>query len=125
MVMISLNLNNFSELPVLSEVFGSYDNSYEYTADGIFRKKASPFCSKCNSHMVHNGYNIYGKKELGDIKIGRYKCPNCNCTHEEKTPFSENSKKKWSKKKVHVMKKGEKYVMTSNIQRKDVVKNIV
>ena len=92
MVTINLNLNNFSELPVLSEVFGSYDNSYEYTADGIFRKKASPFCPKCNSPMVHNGYNIYGKKELGDIKIGRYKCPNCNCTHEENRSFWEGLK---------------------------------
>src|SRR5674536_401945 len=74
MVTINLNLNNFSELPILSEVFGSYDNSYEYTADEIFRKKASSFCPKCNSPMVHNGYNIYGKNDLGDIKIGRYKC---------------------------------------------------
>ena len=65
MVTINLNFNNFSELPILSEVFGSYGNSYEYTADEIFRKKASPFCPKCNSPMVHNGYNIYGKKELG------------------------------------------------------------
>ena len=43
MVTINLNFNNFSELPILSEVFGSFDNSYEYTADEIFRKKASPF----------------------------------------------------------------------------------
>jgi len=48
MVTINLNFNNFSELPILSEVFGSFDNSYEYTADEIFRKKASPFCPKCN-----------------------------------------------------------------------------
>src|SRR5664280_1417257 len=92
MVTINLNLNNFSELPILSEVFGSYDNSYEYTADEIFRKKASSFCPKCNSPMVHNGYNIYGKKDLGDIKIGRYKCPNCNFTHEENRSFWEGLK---------------------------------
>jgi hypothetical protein len=92
MVTINLNFNNFSELPILSEVFGSFDNSYEYTADEIFRKKASPFCPKCNSPMVHNGYNIYGKKELGDIKIGRYKCPNCNCTYEENRSFWEGLK---------------------------------
>src|SRR5665647_3249988 len=92
MVTINLNFNNFSGLPTFLEVFGSYDNSYEYTADEIFRKKASPFCPKCNSPMVHNGYNIYGKKELGDIKIGRYKCPNCNCTHEENRSFWEGLK---------------------------------
>src|SRR5659263_138118 len=42
--------------------------------------------------MVHNGYNIYTKKGLGDIKIGRYKCSNCNCTPEENHSFWENLK---------------------------------
>jgi hypothetical protein len=92
MVTINLNLNNFSELPTLLEVFSSFDNSYEYTAEGIFRRKVSPFCPKCNNQMVHNGYNIYTKKELGEIKIGRYECPNCNCTDEENRSFWERLK---------------------------------
>src|SRR5664280_2031510 len=92
MVTINLNFNNFSGLSTFLEVFCSYDNSYEYTADEIFHKKAYPFCPKCNSPIVNNGYNIYGKKELGDIKIGRYKCPNCNCTHEENRSFWEGLK---------------------------------
>jgi len=92
MVSINLNLNNFSELPTLLDVFGSYDNSYEYTAEGIFRRKTSPFCPECNVPMVHNGYNIYTKKGLGDIKIGRYKCSNCNCTLEENRSFWEGIK---------------------------------
>src|SRR5665647_3400498 len=92
MVTINLNLNNFSELPILSEVFGSFDNNYEYTAEGIFRRKAPPFCPRCNSPMVHNGYNIYTKKRLGNIKIGRYKCSNCNCTPEENRSFWEGLK---------------------------------
>jgi hypothetical protein len=62
MVTTNLNLNNFSGLPILLEVFGDFDNNYEYTAKGIFRRKASPFCPKCNSSMVHNGYNICTKK---------------------------------------------------------------
>src|SRR5660398_204262 len=36
MVTINLNFNNFSGLPTLLEVFGSFDNNYEYTAEGIF-----------------------------------------------------------------------------------------
>src|SRR5450756_3005259 len=83
MVTINLNFNNFSGLPTFLEVFGSFDNNYEYTAEGIFRRKVPPFCPRCSSPMVHNGYNIYTKKGLGDIKIGRYKCSNCNCTPEE------------------------------------------
>jgi len=92
MVAINLNLNNFSELPILLEAFGSFDNNYEYTAEGIFRRKTPPSCPRCNSPMVHNGYNIYTKKGLGNIKIGRYKCSNCNCTPEETHSFWENLK---------------------------------
>jgi len=55
MVTINLNFNNFSGLSTLLEVFGSFDNNYEYTAEGIFRRKAPPFCPRCNSPMVHNG----------------------------------------------------------------------
>src|SRR5665647_1119853 len=82
MVTINLNFNNFSGLPTLLEVFGSFYNNYEYTTEGIFRRKVPPFCPRCSSPMVHNGYNIYTKKGLRDIKIGRYKCSNCNCTPE-------------------------------------------
>ena len=92
MVTINLNFNNFSGLPTFLEVFGSFDNNYEYTAEGIFRRKAPPFCPRCSSPMVHNGYNIYTKKGLGDIKIGRYKCSNCNCTPEENRSFWEGLK---------------------------------
>ncbi|AKB23710.1 Mobile element protein [Methanosarcina sp. MTP4] len=92
MVTIYLNLNNFSELPTLLDIFGNYDNDYEYTAEGIFRKKTSPSCPKCNIPMVHNGYNTYTKKGLGDVKIGKYKCSNCNCTLEENRSFWEEIK---------------------------------
>src|SRR5674536_234868 len=92
MVTINLNFNNFSGLPTLLEVFGSFDNNYEYTAEGIFRRKVPPFCPRCSSPMVHNGYNIYTKKGLGDIKIGRYKCSNCDCTPEENRSFWEGLK---------------------------------
>src|SRR5665647_881635 len=68
MVTINLNFNNFSGLPTLLEVFGSFDNNYEYTAEGIFRRKSPPFCPRCSSPMVHNGYNIYTKKGLGTSK---------------------------------------------------------
>ena len=92
MVTINLNFNNFSGLPTLLEVFGSFDNNYEYTEEGIFRRKAPPFCPRCNSSMVHNSYNKYTKKGLGDIKIGRCKCSNCNCTPEENRSFWEGLK---------------------------------
>src|SRR5665647_3025347 len=68
MVTINLNFNNFSGLPTLLEVFGSFDNNYEYTAEGIFRRKVPPFCPRCSSPMVHNGYNIYTKKGLETSK---------------------------------------------------------
>ena len=39
MVTIKLTSNNFSELPILRDIFGSFDNNQEYTAGGIFCRK--------------------------------------------------------------------------------------
>jgi hypothetical protein len=42
--------------------------------------------------MNHNGYNIYSKKNLGNVKIGRYICPSCGESGEEGRGFWENMK---------------------------------
>jgi len=87
MVIINLTLNNLSELPALSYLFDSYSNDYEYTTRGIFRRKIPPACPICSAPMVHNGYNLYIKKGLGKISIGRYKYQNCGSTDEEDHSF--------------------------------------
>ena len=92
MVTINLNLNNFSELPVLIDLLGRFSNDYEYTTRGIFRRKNPPICPICNNSMVHNGYNQYTKQGLGEVNIGRYKCSNCGYTHEEDRSFWEDLK---------------------------------
>ena len=92
MVNINLNLNNFSELPVLIDLLGRFSNDYEYTTRGIFRRKNPPICPICNNSMVHNGYNQYTKQGLGEVNIGRYKCSNCGYTHEEDRSFWEDLK---------------------------------
>lgn len=92
MVIINLTLNNLSELPALSYLFDSYSNDYEYTTRGIFRRKIPPACPICSAPMVHNGYNLYIKKGLGKISIGRYKCQNCGSTDEEDHSFWEGLK---------------------------------
>jgi len=92
MTTIHLNPNNFSGLPFLSEIFERFDDNYDYTGKGIFRRKNPPSCPICNSYMVHNGYNIYFKKGLGGVKIGRYKCSNCCNTQEENRDFWEDLK---------------------------------
>ena len=92
MVTINLTLNNFSELPVLIDLFGRFGNEYEYSTRGIFRRKIPPTCPICNNYMVHNGYNSYSKQGLGEINIGRYKCTNCGNTGEEDHSFWEDLK---------------------------------
>jgi hypothetical protein len=42
--------------------------------------------------MVYNGYNTYGKKGLGSVKIGRYECPSCDKPCEEERSFWERLK---------------------------------
>ena len=92
MVTINLTFNNFSELPVLIDLLGQFGNEYEYTANGIFRRKIPLVCPICSNPMVHNGYNSYSKQGLGEINIGRYKCSNCGNTQEEDRCFWENLK---------------------------------
>jgi hypothetical protein len=92
MVTINLTLNNFSELPSLLYLFDSFDNDYEYTTKGVFRRKTPPACPICSTPMIHNGYNSYTKQGLGEINIGRYKCSNCGSTQEEDRSFWEDIK---------------------------------
>jgi len=73
-------------------IFGEYSSDYVYTAAGIFRRTVPPLCPKCGTQMNHNGYNTYGKKCLGSVKIGRYICPSCFEPCEEERSFWENLK---------------------------------
>jgi transposase-like protein len=83
MVTISSTFKNMSEIPNLQNVFGNFDNDYEYTATGIFRRIEPPQCPECNNKTVHNGFNKYTKKGLGIIKIGKYLCKHCGKMLEE------------------------------------------
>src|SRR5674476_1575970 len=117
MVTINLNFNNFSGLPTLLEVFGSFDNNYEYTADGIFRRKVPPFCPRCSSPMVHNGYNIYTKKGLGAVSYTHLRAHetgrNLVCRlllekKKKKKKIKKKKKKKNNKKKKRIIYKKNK-----------------
>ena len=74
MVTINLNLNNFSELPILIDLLCWFENDYEYTTRGNLRRKIPPLCPICANPMVHNGYNSYTTQGIGEINICRYKC---------------------------------------------------
>ncbi len=92
MASVNTNLNNFSYWELMHTVFGVYSSDYVYTAAGIFRRTVPPLCPKCGTQMNHNGYNTYGKKGLGSVKIGRYICPSCYEPCEEERSFWENLK---------------------------------
>jgi len=51
-----------------------------------------PVCPKCGTPMNYNGYNTYGKKGRGSVKIGRYICPSCRGCYEEERDFWEKLK---------------------------------
>ena len=92
--MVSLNctLLNFSDKDLFLSIFEGYNNDFEYTADGVFRRTAPPSCSKCGAKMSYNGYNTYCKKGLGNVRIGRYICPSCHESCEENRNFWEKLK---------------------------------
>ncbi|MCK9325623.1 MAG: hypothetical protein M0P69_09010 [Bacteroidales bacterium] len=64
-------------------IFKDFSNEYIFDEKSVIRKIKSPMCDKCNSQMVHNGYNEYSKQNLGNLKIGKYQCPNCKSNKEE------------------------------------------
>ncbi len=53
---------NFSYVEILQQLFSDYSDKYEYTSDGIFRRKKAPDCLECGEQMSQNGYNTYTKK---------------------------------------------------------------
>ena len=83
MVTVNTTFGNFSETPILQKIFDDFGNEYEYTENGILRKKTPPQCPICGRKMVHNGFNSYTKKGMGTIKIGKYKCKPCEKNIEE------------------------------------------
>jgi hypothetical protein len=91
MTKIQLTMKNFSFAGQLKAIFEGYSNDYEYTSDGIFRKIKPPLCADCGTPMSHNGFNNHTKKQLGDVKIGKYQCPNCSKNIEEEHGFWENA----------------------------------
>ena len=83
MVAINTNLSNFQNVSSFVNLFSGFDNDFEITSEGVFRKKIAPLCPMCDTQTNHNGHNKYSKKNLGVIKIGKYLCPNCEEALEE------------------------------------------
>jgi hypothetical protein len=75
----------------LKAIFERYSDDYEYTSNGIFSKIEPPLCTDCGTPMSHNGFNNHTKRLLGDVKIGKYLCPNCSKNIEEEHGFWENA----------------------------------
>jgi len=92
MVCIDSTLINFSDKDLFLSIFEGYNNDFEYTADGVFRRATQPQCPNCGIRMNYNGYNTYCKKGLGNVKIGRYICPCCQESSEEDRNFWERLK---------------------------------
>ncbi len=96
MTVIESNLMNFSYVEILRTLFSECSDEYEYTADGIFRRKEPPDCPKCGQQMSLNGYNTYKKEGLGSVNIGKYYCSNCDVSQEENRQFWKNQKENFS-----------------------------
>ena len=92
MTEIQLSLINFPHHEALLSIFNGFSNNFEFTADGVFRRIASPLCPDCGSPMSHNGFNTYRKRHLGETKIGRYLCGDCGKSVEEDRTFWDNLK---------------------------------
>jgi len=52
MVVINTTLSNFNFADEIQLMFENYDNDYEYTVKGVFRKINPPSCWWCNEFSV-------------------------------------------------------------------------
>lgn len=92
MNIIETNLYNHYFFPELADVLSDFPHDYNLDHRGILRRNQTPVCPNCNQPMNKNGYNVYTKKNLGSIKIGRWICPVCYKSLEEDRSFWENMK---------------------------------
>lgn len=92
MSIIETNLYNHYFFPELADILNDFPHDYHLDHRGILRRSQTPVCPDCNHPMNKNGYNVYIKKNLGSIKIGRWICPVCDKSLEEDRSFWENMK---------------------------------
>jgi hypothetical protein len=96
MTQIQLTMKNFPFAGQLKAIFEGYSDDYEYTSNGIFRKIKPPLCADCGTPLNHNGFNNHTKRLLGDVKIGKYLCPNCSKNIEEEHDFGRTQRAHFS-----------------------------
>jgi len=123
MVAIDSNFNNFHNVPGFMDIFSGFDNDFEITSEGVFRKRTPPPCPICDTKMNHNGHNKYTKKNLGTIKIGKYLCPCCEEPVEEDKSVWEKIKSEF----FNQLKKIYRLLRNNNVSYKaisDIIKLI-
>jgi transposase-like protein len=79
---ILTTLNSYSAISILNPILTQFSNDYtiEY---GTFYSKIPPNCPRCGHKMNHNGSNTLSKKNVAQLKVGKYKCPKCNLNIQE------------------------------------------
>jgi hypothetical protein len=92
MTEIQLSLINFPHRDILSSIMSDFSDDFEFTANGIFRRKTPPQCPECGSPMSHDGFNTYRKGNLGEATVGRYLCSICGKSIDEDRTFWDNQK---------------------------------
>ena len=87
MVQIQTKISGTRNDDLIRCVLGDISNEYIFDSNSVLRSIKPPICNSCGAQMVHNGFNTYSKKNLGSIRIGKYKCPNCQSNQEEPKQF--------------------------------------
>jgi hypothetical protein len=61
----------FINLPFANQIldaFSEYSDEYEFTAEGVFRRRNPPACPCCGKQMCHNGSNISSILDIASTK---------------------------------------------------------
>ena len=82
MNVIKTNLNNFLVAEDIIGFLKEKHDDFVITHNNILQYAKDVFCTRCKVKMIMNGFNRYGKENIGKIKAQRYRCPICKTNHE-------------------------------------------
>jgi len=100
MTAMDIHLNYFMHTEIdiryqdMMELFDQF-GEFEISSRGIIRERKAMNCPDCGNHMTRNGSNKSTRKNVGNAKIGKWKCPSCN-------KHIQSEKKFWTSLKIEL-----------------------
>ena len=91
---IETTLNNFSFIGDLMELL-PLTKGFELTKSGVIRARRKPDCPLCGQGCKRNGWDKLTRKDLVSVKVGKFRCVQCNLPVRSDLSFWERLITEW------------------------------